>query len=84
MDRHYLKRQKKKILAQVKKKEEESMRSIEGLYFDGRKDESVNLKVQGGKLYQTKSLVEHLVLVEEPDSRYLGFVTPKSGTAISI
>lgn len=71
-------------MAQTKKSEESSEREIEGLYFDGRKDETIKLKIQGKRTNQTLIQEEHVVLVEEPDSCYIGFVTPKSGTAHNI
>lgn len=84
VDRSYLKRQKKKMLKKIADVEKKSRSAIEGLYFDGRKDETMQLQTDGKRTYQSKTMEEHIVLVQEPGSRYLGFVTPSSGTAKDI
>lgn len=57
---------------------------LRGLYFDGRKVKTLEQFKQGTK-YNRKTIVEeHLSLVQEPGSKYMGHVTPKSGTALSV
>ncbi|GBN88468.1 hypothetical protein AVEN_188500-1 [Araneus ventricosus] len=46
---------------------------IKSLYFDGRKDE---IKIQTGIVRE-----EHISLVVEPNSQFVGHVTPSSGSA---
>lgn len=49
----------------------------EALYFDGKIDKT--LKIFGNKTKQCKE--EHIVLVREPNSEYVGHITPASGSA---
>lgn len=56
-------------------------RLIRGLYFDGRKDKTLVQYSVGGKYHRREVTEEHLVLVEEPQSKYLGHTTPSSGSA---
>jgi hypothetical protein len=52
-----------------------------GLYFDGRKDKTL-LQVKKGKKYYRQTIVEeHVSLVQEPGGKYIGHVSPASGTA---
>lgn len=53
---------------------------IRGLYFDGRKDKTLTYS-ENRKRMVTE---EHVVLIEEPDSKYIGHISPKSGSALSI
>lgn len=54
--------------------------NIKGLYFDGRKDQTLTIIDER----QSKIMEEHIVLIEEPGSKYIGHVTPKSGSAVDI
>ena len=51
-----------------------------GLFFDGRKDKTIVREKKGTKLYTKVVSEEHVSLIGEPNSRFLGHVTPKSGT----
>ncbi|CAH1106918.1 unnamed protein product [Psylliodes chrysocephalus] len=51
-----------------------------GLYFDGRKYKTLTYS-ENRKRMVTE---EHVVLIEEPDSKYIGHISPKSGSALSI
>ena len=53
---------------------------ISGLYFDGRKDQT--LKLEGNR--QTVVSEEHISILSEPGSGYVDHVTPSSGSAKSI
>ena len=54
---------------------------MHSLFFDGRKDHTIINIQKGSKWYRQKVLQEHISLIEEPGSKYLGHVTPASGTA---
>ena len=56
---------------------------LNGLYFDGRKDTTRVQTRKGGK-YGRIIVEEHVCLVREPNSEYLGHITPSSGRAESI
>ena len=51
------------------------------LFFDGRKDHTICLTSVNSKGSVTE---EHITLIEEPQSVFLGHVTPSSGSAGSI
>jgi len=50
---------------------------VSGLYFDGRKDDTLMTA-------SSKKTEEHIVVVSEPDSAYLGHFTPQTGKAEDI
>ena len=53
---------------------------ISGLYFDGRKDQT--LKLVGGR--QTVVSEQHISILSEPYSTYVDYATPASGATKSI
>lgn len=55
-----------------------------GIYFDGRKDKTRTQVKRGKKSYPKIVVKEHITLVQEPNSEYLGHVTPDNGTSKSI
>ena len=57
---------------------------IIALYFDGQKDETISKEIGRGKSVRKTIQEEHISLVEEPDSTYLGHVTPDSGSGKDI
>ena len=70
---------KRKILQGMDTNTDEALHS---LYFDGRKDYTIKNVLKGGKWYRQKVVEEHISsLIEEPGSKYIGHVTPKSGSA---
>ena len=53
-----------------------------GLFFDGRKDSTI---IYDRNTKKRKRVVEeHISILSEPGSKYLGHVTPESGTACHI
>ena len=48
------------------------------LYFDGRKDRTLVQEKVGGKLHRRSVIEEHIVVLQEPDSKYLA---PVRGSA---
>ena len=64
----------------------ENMKNVnfKSLYFDGERDVTlVNLK-DGDKYYKKKIQEEHISILCEPNSKYIGHFTPSSGSALSI
>lgn len=58
---------------------------INGLFFDGRKDKSLTIKKgTDGRFRKVTVKEEHISLIEEPGSHYLGHITPASGSSRSI
>lgn len=54
--------------------------SLKALYFDGRKDRTKEYKDGRTRIIQE----EHISLVAEPNSYYVGHFTPRNGTALAI
>ena len=58
---------------------------MQGLYFDFRKDKTLmQVTEQDGRLHQQTIGKEHISIVSERESRYLGRVSPRSGKAKDI
>lgn len=82
VDRKKLSRQrqkyrKKKLDEEIEKQKKDEVSSA---YFDARKDATLTMKTINGIPRKTVQVEEHISIVEEPGSRYLGHVTPKDGT----
>lgn len=58
--------------------------SLRGLYFDGRKDRTLIVKKIDGINYKKFEQEEHVSLISEPGGRYIGHVTPQTGSAQDI
>ena len=76
IDRNKIRRERKSLRAAFKDDE----CRISGLYFDGRKDQTLRL------VGQRQSVVseEHISILSEPGSKYVDHATPSSGSAKSI
>lgn len=68
----------------MQRKDKKQRLVLEGLYFDGRKDAKIVIDSIKGKNCRKTVKEEHVVLVQEPGSKYLGHVTPASGHGRSI
>ncbi|GBN66938.1 hypothetical protein AVEN_173931-1 [Araneus ventricosus] len=72
VEKNKIRREKLKVARNVKQRSMD-YDPVQSLYFDGRKDESKT---------QTRIVrEEHISLVAEPNSQYVGHVTPTSGSA---
>jgi len=81
IDRSKIRRERKRVRKEL---QSELPDSVSALYFDGRKDRTrVNVK-QGKKYYAKTITEEHVTLVQEPKSVYLGHITPSSGCSKTI
>lgn len=55
-----------------------------GLYFDGRKDNTIMVEMAHSKRFRRVITEEHYSLIQEPGHIFLGHVTPNSGTSKDI
>lgn len=55
-----------------------------GIYFDGRKDQTISQVKIGEKFVRKTVLEEHIVLLSEPGSKYISHFTATSSTALAI
>lgn len=84
VDKSKVTREMQKLRSEIQSQSEEQKTKIKGLYFDGRKDKTLTKKQKGDRFYRTDTVEEHICLVEEPGSAYLGHTTPLSGCADDI
>jgi len=79
IDKNKLRRNRKKtrkcIMVQNK------VSQIPALNFDGRKDKTLTITEKDGQKYRQNVLEEHISLIKEPDSKFLGYIVPSSGTS---
>ncbi|XP_050527619.1 uncharacterized protein LOC126897791 [Daktulosphaira vitifoliae] len=81
VDRMKVRRAREKKRLDLQKLENEL---ILGLYFDGRKDKTIINHQEGTKYYRKIITEEHISLIQEPGSKYIGHTTPTSGSALEI
>ena len=79
IDKCKIKREKSKTRKEVQKENRDDPSTLLGLYFDGRKDKTLINTQDGNRFYRKEVKEEHIALVKEPKSKYLGHVTPNSG-----
>ena len=77
------KKERQKRIAE--EEEKISQRPVRAIFFDGKKTATL-VRVQGksGMYFQKSEIQDHYVMIEEPDSVYLGHVIPYSGHGMSI
>lgn len=79
IDKNKLRRERSKSRTHIIEKQ--NIRQIPALYFDGRKDKTLIINKKAGKSYKAIIVEEHISLIKEPGSIYLGHITPTAGTA---
>lgn len=85
VDRNKIRRarqRKRNLLQKMNKDNRENL--LQTLYFDGRKDHTMTNVQKGSKWYRKNVVEEHLTLLEEPGSQFIGHVTPASGSSEDI
>jgi hypothetical protein len=79
IDPSKLRRERKRKRIEIEPSQESKI--VSGIYFDGRKDKTMIINKEGSKFYRRIVTEEHISLVQEPGSLYLGHVTPDGSTA---
>ena len=57
---------------------------IKSVYFDGRKDPTLVKIEQEGRVHKETKQDEHVSLIEEPGSSYIGHIAVQKGSVTSI
>ena len=57
---------------------------LHSLYFDGRKDHTLAQREIDGRLHQRTVVEEHITLLKEPDSQYIGHFATSHGSSLAI
>jgi len=84
VDKSKIYRAKLKVGKEVQQKDAEDLSPVVALFFDGRKDSTlVNEKV-GNTYHRRKTVEEHISLIQEPGSVYIGHTTPLSGKGAAL
>lgn len=83
IDRNKLRRARKRCRSELQAADivEEPLQSI---YFDGRKDKTIKHDIIDSKMYKKTVTEEHIVLMQEPNSHYIGHTSPASGSSANI
>uniref|UniRef100_A0A6P7FUT2 Uncharacterized protein LOC114334377 n=1 Tax=Diabrotica virgifera virgifera TaxID=50390 RepID=A0A6P7FUT2_DIAVI len=79
VDRSKIRRERAKARVELKiKDKEDSSELLYGIYFDGRKDQTLVQTSEEGSLSKKTKTEEHIFIVSEPGSKYIGHLTPAS------
>ncbi|GBM38262.1 hypothetical protein AVEN_47352-1 [Araneus ventricosus] len=86
VDRSKIRRERKRVRNELKcdSLTQINQNPVCGLYFDGRKDNTVVKIAKGEKYCRNIMKEEHITIVQEPKSKYIGHITVSNGEAISI
>lgn len=81
IDRSKLRRERKRLREDLFTEYSINTKNLRGLYFDSRKDKTLMQELVGCKLHRKTVIEEHIAMIEEPDSNYLGHIAPVRGSA---
>lgn len=84
IDRSKIRREINKYRESLQAESASTSIDLGALYFDGRKDKTLIQVKAGGRFHRKIVVEEHISLIKEPDSMYLGHISPSCGTADSI
>lgn len=83
VDRNKVRRARKRARSEVQENMK-LLKPLESIYFDGRKDTTKIGEIVESKQYVRFAQEEHVVLLQEPGSLYIGHLTPIAGSASCI
>ncbi|GBM30491.1 hypothetical protein AVEN_156251-1 [Araneus ventricosus] len=78
IDKNKIRREKQNVRAELCSKSDDF--PLQGLYLDGRKDDTLVVDLAHSKRFRRVKKEEHYSLIQEPGSVYIGHVTPTSGS----
>lgn len=50
--------------------------------FDGKKEKTLKKKIAADRERNVLAIEEHVTIVKEPDSKFIGYATPTVGTGV--
>ncbi|GBM18692.1 hypothetical protein AVEN_8992-2-1, partial [Araneus ventricosus] len=74
-----IRREKKKLGKKIQEKENLDGLKIKSIFFDGRRDKTLFIGETKDKQHRRQKDEDHITLLSEPGSQYLGHLTPRSG-----
>ena len=83
IDRSKVRRARKRVRSEIIE-ESKSSDPLESIYFDGRIDTTKFQEVVGSRRYVKSIKEDHISLIQEPGSHYLGHITPLTGSAKNV
>lgn len=83
IDRNKIRRARKRVRSEHQKNDKITL-PLQGIFFDGRKDKTMTHEEIDNVKHKRIVVEEHIVLVQEPESQYIGHFTPASGCATAI
>ena len=57
---------------------------LQSQYFDGRKDQTITQKLINGRMHERTVVEEHITLLKEPQSEYIGHFAASTGSSQSL
>lgn len=84
IDRSKLRRERQKVRVGLQCEAAGLRKPISSLYFDGRKDKTLFIAKTDNILHRKTVTEEHISLISEPDSEYIGHLSIDSGKAVTI
>lgn len=84
IDKNKLRREKSVNRSELQMHNKDKHNPLQGLYFDGRKDNTLVVEKVNAKQFRRTIKEEHYSILKEPGSVYIGHVSPSSGTAQNI
>lgn len=82
IDPSKIRRERKRKRSELKSSHESTI--VRGICFDGRKDKTIKNIKDGSSFYRQTTSEEHISLIQEPDSLYLGHLSPAGSSAKEI
>ena len=83
IDQNKIRRARKRVSSEHLQNDEITL-LLQGIYFDGRKDKTMAQEEIDNVKHKRTVLEEHVVLIQKPESHYVGHFTPASGSAAAI
>uniref|UniRef100_A0A6P7GMU2 Uncharacterized protein LOC114340002 n=1 Tax=Diabrotica virgifera virgifera TaxID=50390 RepID=A0A6P7GMU2_DIAVI len=84
-DKNKVRRERVKIRKEILSKDLDETNLLQALYFDGRIDKTYFIETsEDGKNHRRVHKEDHLSIIQEPGSKYVGHVKPLSGKAVDI
>jgi hypothetical protein len=84
IDKNKVRRERKSYRTILQDDSTKETNLIQGLYFDGRKDNTLTIDKINQKCFRRTVKEEHYSIIKEPGSIYIGHVSPTTGTAKEI
>lgn len=81
IDKNKVRREKSSFRSNLQDMIKNEPNVIQGLYFDGRKDNTLKIDEVNNKCFRRTAKEEHYSIIQEPGSIYVGHVSPSTGSS---